>query len=64
MPDYEKMYYLLFNAVTDSLRRMEQMNFGTATEILKKAQIDCEEMYMEDGRLSLLLEEKVPPEGG
>lgn len=46
MPDYEKMYYLLFNAVTDSLRQMETMNFGTAAEILKQAQIRCEEMYI------------------
>ena len=44
--DYEKMYYLLFNAVTDSLRQMEAMNFGTAAEILKQAQIRCEEIYM------------------
>ena len=47
MADYEKMYYLLFNAVTDSLRQMEAMNFGTAAEILKQAQMECEEMYME-----------------
>lgn len=47
MADYEKMYHLLFNAVTDSLCHIEDMNFGTAAEILKQAQIDCEEMYME-----------------
>ena len=46
MADYEKMYHLLFNAVTDSLRQMETMNFGTAAEILKQAQMRCEEMYI------------------
>lgn len=46
MPDYEKMYHLLFNAVTDSLRQLEAMNFGVAAEILKQAQMDCEEVYM------------------
>lgn len=47
MPDYEKMYHLLFNAVTDSLRQMEAMNFGTAAGLLKQAQTDCEEIYVE-----------------
>ena len=47
MPDHEKMYHLLFNAVIDSLCHMEDMNFGTAAEILKQAQIACEEIYME-----------------
>ena len=46
MPDYEKLYHLLFNAVTDSLRQMEAMNFGAAAEMLKQAQMDCEEIYM------------------
>ena len=53
MADYEKMYHLLFNAVTDSLRQMEAMNFGTAAEILKQAQMRCEEMYI--GELEILI---------
>ena len=36
MPDYAKMYRELFNAVTD------------AVEILQKAQIRTEELYMAD----------------
>ena len=36
MPDYAKMYRELFNAVTD------------VVEILQKAQLRTEELYMED----------------
>ena len=36
MPDYAKMYRELFNAITD------------AVEILQKAQLRTEELYMED----------------
>jgi len=35
MPDYKTMYYKMFNAVTDSI------------EILKQAQLEAEEMYIE-----------------
>lgn len=50
MPDYEKMYCVLFNAVTDALHQMEEMNFGTAATLLKLAQATCEEVYMEESR--------------
>ena len=40
MDDYKAMYLALFNAVTD------------ATEILKKAQIQCEQMFIEHGGLA------------
>lgn len=36
MPDYEKMYYTLFNAVTDAI------------ELLKQAQIQGEQMFIDD----------------
>lgn len=35
MADYKKMYYTLFNVLTDTI------------EQLKKAQEECEEIYME-----------------
>ena len=35
MPDYKTMYYKLFNSVTD------------AVEILKQAQLDVEEIYID-----------------
>lgn len=37
MPDYQKMYLGLFNAVTDAI------------ELLQKAQQDAEEIYISEG---------------
>lgn len=48
MADYQKMYTLLFNAVTDALADMEQLNFGTAKERLIAAQQQAEEAYLDD----------------
>ena len=28
IPDYEKMYHLLFNAITDALTQLEAQNYG------------------------------------
>ena len=38
--DYQKLYHILFNAVTDSLENMAEQNFG-------QAQQTCEELYMD-----------------
>ena len=46
MPDYEKMYHLLFNAITDALEQIEQQNFGSAKDLLIAAQHEAEEIYM------------------
>ena len=46
--DYRHMYLHLFHAVTDALSALEQSNFGMAEELLKKGQIECEEIYMEE----------------
>ena len=46
MPDYEKMYHLLFNAITDALEQIEQQNFGSAKELLIAAQQQAEEIYI------------------
>jgi len=35
MPDYEKLYYKLFNEITETI------------ECLQKAQLDAEEMYLD-----------------
>ncbi len=37
MVNYKKLYFRLFNAITDAI------------EILQKAQIDAEDSYIEDG---------------
>ena len=44
---YEKMYFTLFNAVTDALEAMEAQNFGQAKELLIAAQQHCEELYLD-----------------
>ena len=47
MEIYKKMYYRLFNSITDALAALEQQNFGAAAEILRQAQIDSEEIYLD-----------------
>ena len=48
MPDFEKMYFNLFGAITDALEHMEQNNYGLARQRLVAAQQEGEERYMED----------------
>jgi len=43
---YKKMYYHLFNAITDALKLLEQQDFQGALLCLAKAQKDTEEMYI------------------
>lgn len=61
---YRKMYYTLFNSITDALRELEKSNYGSAKELLQKAQQETEEMYLSaekpDRRRLLPLD--VPPE--
>ena len=45
--NYEKMYHLLFNAITDALEQMEKQNLGSAKALLTTAQQKTEEIYME-----------------
>lgn len=40
---YKKMYLKLFNAVTDAI---EEMDYDKKNYILRKAQQDCEEIYI------------------
>ena len=46
MANYDKMYSLLFNAITDALEQIEQQNFGSAKDILIAAQQKAEEIYI------------------
>lgn len=46
MNEYQKPYYLLFNAITDALCEIRKMNFGDAIEILTKAQQASEEVFV------------------
>ena len=44
--DYQKLYHILFNAVTDVLESMAEQNFGQAAACLRQAQQTCEEFYI------------------
>ena len=62
MTDYQKMYTLLFNAITDALMQMEKQNYGSAKETLISSQQRAEELYLsaedESGRPRCLASEK------
>ena len=45
--DYQKLYHILFNVVTDSLESMAAQNFGQAAACLRQTQQTCEELYRE-----------------
>lgn len=49
MVDYQKLYTLLFNAVTDAVEELEQANIGVAKNYLIRAQQQAEEAYLCDG---------------
>ena len=50
--EYETLYHLLFNAVTDALEELSAQNFGLAKERLIEAQQQCEELYIQETDLS------------
>ena len=53
MADYKRMYFTLFNNVTDAISLLEQTGdiklkkVSDAIEILKDAQIECEDIYID-----------------
>ena len=48
MANYEKMYYTLFNAITDALGLMEHEQYADAGILLAAAQCQTEEMYINE----------------
>ena len=46
MPNYQKMYAIAFNAISDAL---DNLNIGMAKDYLKKAPIQTEELYISQG---------------
>ena len=48
MPDYQKLYMLLFNAFTDAIMQIDAQNYGSARAVLVKAQQNAEEFYLDD----------------
>ena len=47
MPDYEKLYYSMFNAVSEALEQLMKQNYGNAVILLTETQWKCEEAYIE-----------------
>lgn len=47
MPDYQKLYHILFNEITDALDELERGDEKTAARRLRCAQRKTEELYIE-----------------
>ena len=48
MIHYKELYHKLFAAAADTLDALNDMNIGQAKEILLKAQLEAEEVHMEE----------------
>lgn len=48
MNDYKLPYYTLFNAISDALEELENLNISNAREILVTAQQQAEEEFLKD----------------
>lgn len=46
MQVYKKLYYYLFNQITDALEDINAMNFGAAKATLVTAQREAEEQFL------------------
>ena len=46
MPDYQKMYTTLFNAITDAIESIRLGSYDSAEDILIHAQQQTEELYI------------------
>lgn len=46
---YQRMYLLLFNAVTDAIELLQRDDFAAAAETLVMAQKETEEIYIQSG---------------
>lgn len=47
MVDYETMYKVLFNGITDAIQDIEQLNYGYAKDALIRTQQVAEEIFIE-----------------
>lgn len=45
---YEKMYHILFNAVTDAMDLMEEQKYQEALTLLEQASREAEEVYISE----------------
>lgn len=46
MTDYQKLYTFLFNGISDAIAALDRNNYGTARDLLVKAQQEAEEQYL------------------
>ena len=46
MTDYKKLYYELFNRLTDTIRAIDERNYEQARELLVDARRAAEESYI------------------
>lgn len=46
---FRKLYFMLFNRVTDAIRALEAGDPALARQLLIHAQRECEEYYLRDG---------------
>jgi hypothetical protein len=53
MADYERLYRMLFNGITDALDAFEREGYESAKAVLMMAQQAAEEFYIEDGEPNL-----------
>ncbi|WP_295630266.1 hypothetical protein [uncultured Intestinimonas sp.] len=44
---YKKLYFSLFNAVTDAIDQLERQEFQSALTTLELAQRNCEELFIQ-----------------
>jgi hypothetical protein len=47
MVDYEKLYDILFNGITDTIANLEKQNYGLAKDNLIKIQQKAEDIYIQ-----------------
>lgn len=47
MVDYQKLYTKRFNSITDALEELERLNVGAAKDLLRRAQQEAEEQYLD-----------------
>ena len=45
--NYQKLYYMMFNAATDAIDAIDKRNFESARQILAYAQCEAEEKYIQ-----------------
>ena len=62
MPDYQKMYSTLFNAITDAIECIQRRNSAMAEVILIQAQQKTEKIYISAEELCGRTESSAPTE--